>query len=61
MGAVPEWYRWLNAATRLGCSVMELVNHAEGLYWLHHAEAAMEAEQHAREQHANRERMAGAR
>lgn len=50
MGAIPEWYRWLNAATRLNCSVFDLARDPEGLYWLYRAEAAIEAENHARAQ-----------
>lgn len=56
MGAIPEWYRWLNAADRLHCAVMDLLRDPEGLYWFYRAEAAIEAENHAREQHAKLDR-----
>ncbi len=52
MGEIPEWYRWLNAAPRLHCSVMDLARDPEGLYWLFRAEAAIEAENIAEKQRA---------
>lgn len=53
MGAIPDWYRLFNAAPRLNCSVMDLARDPELLYWLPHAEAAIEAEAGAREAREN--------
>lgn len=59
MGAVPGWYSWIVAADRLHTTPMALMRDPEGLYWFHRAEAALEAEHHAREQAERRHKGGG--
>lgn len=54
LAQAPEWFMYIRAAERLGCSVFDLLDHPDASFWMNAAASASEFENWAQEREMKR-------